>query len=519
MQATGFATDSVGDTLDAVSRLHAVRADADAGLFELAAVFADQHAGASLPADGAALPGLERSVRVGGAGTPEVAEFAFAELGARMQMSPFSARRLVADALDVRHRLPLIWARVLRREARVSNARLVAARTRHLSAQAAAFVDAAMVAFVDGSLPWGRFETRLAGKVVAADPGTAAEREEAAAREQFARRTRSSEHGIAGFYLRSTVGVVARVEASVAFLADALAAFGDRDTEDLRRVKAMALLANPARAVELLAAFAALRARTVDEPLHVPGAGLDPLDQPGEGSGLDELDQPGDPLTRMDTFARRVGFTPTRLPTGLSTGPRDDETPGFCFDWADLLPSLTLHLHLSTEDLARGQGGVVRWEGEGPVTHRFVHEHLRPLHRYLITPVVDLAHQAPVDAYEIPDRLRRAVHLRTPADTFPYSSNLSRAVDLDHTVPHAHANAGETRAGNLGPLGRHGHRIKTHGRWTLRQPFDGIYLCRDPHGRVYLVDHTGTHPVGPPTTYDPDLDLWPTDTVIHAEFG
>ena len=51
----------------------------------------------------------------------------------------------------------------------------------------------------------------------------------------------------------------------------------------------------------------------------------------------------------------------------------------------------------------------------------------------MITPVVDLAHQAPVDAYEIPDRLRRAVHLRTPADTFPYSSNTSPDVDIDHT--------------------------------------------------------------------------------------
>ena len=363
MQATGFATDSVVDTLDAVSRLHAVRADADAGLFELAAHFADLHAGESLATTGpsAVLPGLERSVRVGGVGTPEVAEFAFAELGPRMQMSPFSARRLVADALDVRHRLPLIWERVVRREARVSSARLVAARTRHLSTEAAAFVDAAMVAFVDGSLPWGRFETRLAGKVVAADPQAAADREEAAATEQFARRSRSSEQGMAGYYLRSTVGVVARVEASVAFLADALAAFGDRDTEDLRRVKAMLVLANPAKAVELLAASAALRARTMDEPLDVPG-------------GLDTLDQPEDALTRMDAFARRVRFTPTRLPACLD--PADEDSPTFTFDWADLLPSLTMHLHLSTEDLARGEGGVARWEGEGPVTHQFVHEHL-----------------------------------------------------------------------------------------------------------------------------------------------
>ena len=58
MQATGSAQDSVVATLEEVSRLHAVRADADAALFELAAVFADQHSGDTLPArsgaDGAA---------------------------------------------------------------------------------------------------------------------------------------------------------------------------------------------------------------------------------------------------------------------------------------------------------------------------------------------------------------------------------------------------------------------------------------------------------------------------------
>jgi hypothetical protein len=36
------------------------------------------------------------------------------------------------------------------------------------------------------------------------------------------------------------------------------------------------------------------------------------------------------------------------------------------------------------------------------------------------------------------------------------------------------------------------HRIKTHGRWDVQQPFPGIYLWRDPHGAFYLVDHTGT---------------------------
>ena len=97
----------------------------------------------------------------------------------------------------------------------------VAARTRHISVEAAGFVDAAMAPFVDGSLPWVRFETRLDGKVVAADPEVAAELVAARVAEQFAKRTRSSEQGTAGFYVRFTAGVIARIEATVAFLADA----------------------------------------------------------------------------------------------------------------------------------------------------------------------------------------------------------------------------------------------------------------------------------------------------------
>ena len=78
MQATRSTPDSVVATLEEVSRLHAVRTDADAGLFELAAVFADQHSGDSLPRSGPVLPGTQRAVRVGGVGTPHIAEFACA---------------------------------------------------------------------------------------------------------------------------------------------------------------------------------------------------------------------------------------------------------------------------------------------------------------------------------------------------------------------------------------------------------------------------------------------------------
>ena len=78
----------------------------------------------------------------------------------------------------------------------------------------------------------------------------------------------------------------------------------------------------------------------------------------------------------------------------------------------------------------------------------------------------------------------------TPADVFPYSSSLSRTMQVDHTTPYDQG--GRSGIGNYGPMSVPHHRIKTHGGWHLKQPFPGIYLWRDPHGAYYLVDHTGT---------------------------
>ncbi|HEY0774074.1 MAG TPA: hypothetical protein VGD51_08335, partial [Nocardioidaceae bacterium] len=40
------------------------------------------------------------------------------------------------------------------------------------------------------------------------------------------------------------------------------------------------------------------------------------------------------------------------------------------------------------------------------------------------------------------------------------------------------------------------HRVKTHGRWSLRQPSPGVFEWRSPHGYRFRVDHTGTHYLG-----------------------
>jgi len=118
-----------------------------------------------------------------------------------------------------------------------------------------------------------------------------------------------------------------------------------------------------------------------------------------------------------------------------------------------------------------------------------------------VKPVIDLpAGHTAVDAYEIPASLREQILLRNPADVFPYAAAVSRSIDIDHTIPYLSPDkggpSGQTRIGNLGPHTRYHHRIKTHGSWQVRQPEPGTWLWRSPHGRIYAVNATGTHPFG-----------------------
>ena len=71
---------------------------------------------------------------------------------------PTPARELMADALDLAHRLPRLWARVQALEVKVSYARLVARKTRDLTTEQAGYVDERVVESADGRIPWSRFE-------------------------------------------------------------------------------------------------------------------------------------------------------------------------------------------------------------------------------------------------------------------------------------------------------------------------------------------------------------------------
>jgi len=77
---------------------------------------------------------------------------------------------------------------------------------------------------------------------------------------------------------------------------------------------------------------------------------------------------------------------------------------------------------------------------------------------------------------------------------------VSRRIDLDHTIrylsPDSGGPPGQTSIGNLGPFTRRHHLLKTHAGWQVRQPEPGTCLWRSPHHRIYLVNASGTHPLG-----------------------
>ena len=207
-------------------------------------------------------PLVERAVGYGGDGCPDVSEYAVHELGALRGTSSGTAEQLVADALDLRHRHPRLWDRVRAGEVRAWQAVHVARTCHHLSREAAGLVDLAVFGYL-GLLPWARFGRVLAAAILQADPTTAAERAEQA------RRSRGvwaypGEDGLKTLVAKAAAGDVVCLLATVNRLADVLAADGDTTSADERRAKALGLLAQPARVLELLIAH------QDDEDVHGP---------------------------------------------------------------------------------------------------------------------------------------------------------------------------------------------------------------------------------------------------------
>lgn len=411
-----------------------------------------------------------------------MAEFSVFELSAALRMRPVEARVLMANALDVRHRLPSLWRLVMAGALPVWQARRLATLTMELPAHEAGLVDL-QLGRVIGGMSFTRIERLAEALVLEHLPVAVAEAHREAALDSRGVWIEQSASGVAqvGAVLDAPDGIF--LDAQVERVAGILAAGGAGGGHDARRAKALGLLANPAAALDLL-----------------------------QASLLDEL--PSE-VEAHEVQCSRQGFAGHVC--GSVAGSVDPEA---------LLPKASVVLHLTSDTLSDGVGPV-RFEQAKPLLAQWLRD-LFGAHRVTVRPVIDQNHQVPSDAYECPPTMREAVGLRNPFEVFPWSTRRSEGLDLDHTNPwrppteHSfpelvrslvpelvEGHRPQTRPDNLGPLTRGVHRAKTHGGWHLQQPLPGYFIWQSPLGYRYLVTPSRTidlgRPDAPAAWGDPEL--------------
>ena len=234
-----------GEILDlAAARAVRIRED-EVDLLKLAYQWAVVHDPARLDPEESAKPGREKAKRYGGDGTPQVCEFAAAELGARIGASTFAAEKLMADSLDLHHRGGRLWDRVVAGEVKVSYARHVVARTRSLDSDQATAVANRVAQSADGRIPWSRFEKQVEAEIAKADPDAARDKELKAQEATFARQLRTDAHGMASYLTRAPVWMIAQIAAVVKSYSAAISDDFPELTDDERDALAHLMLLTP----------------------------------------------------------------------------------------------------------------------------------------------------------------------------------------------------------------------------------------------------------------------------------
>ncbi|MFC0624625.1 HNH endonuclease signature motif containing protein [Kribbella deserti] len=532
----------------------AFRERADVRILEVALAYADLHPEPRVPetppvlagvvAGPEGLPGMEHLKVYGGEGCPEVAEFAVADLGVALGISSAAAAGVMSDALGLRHRLPLVWARVLAGEARAWRACRIARASAALPKDAAALVDKAVEKIVNRVGP-DRLKKIVNAALWTADPERAQRNAEEAARARGVWIGRSDEFGTNTLFVRAATGDVVRLNATISALARALRELGDTDSAAARQAKVIGWLADPEAAINLLAAarhlagtefdpvppassaaasaaeggsdggdrftraaladrlperLAELKARARstarsrerllnEARLSSPGAGrtaraADAVSTPAPGG------EPGPPRDEADSASVAV----EDLPAAAAPPAADLARPG---GWTSAVRDLgggrrDLYVHLSDLTLASGEG-VARVEGIGPMLFSQLRE-VFGHDQIVVKPLIDLNDRVSVDAYETPARIRERVVLRDLYCTFPWCGRrATRSIDLDHIVPYDPGGPpGQTSTDNLTPSCRYHHRLKTHGGWKVMRLPNGGLQWTSPYGTVVIVDHTGT---------------------------
>ena len=238
------------DELDAAATLSAAREAvrerraAEVEELRLAVHWADLH--------GQPYDDRDPMTKPGGEGTPALREFSLPELAMARDTHTLTTRNLVADVLDLRHRLPRTWVRVVALECEPWVARKVATISRSVPADRIAVVDRAVARAIAGHAPSTVLEI-AAAKVIEADTEAHAMRRERERHRRYVAVSRADEFGYRQIIARVTAGDAAWLDAMVDRVADILAVeHGHDHNHDELRSLALGWLARPADLLKLL---------------------------------------------------------------------------------------------------------------------------------------------------------------------------------------------------------------------------------------------------------------------------
>jgi hypothetical protein len=466
--ARGVADDlSPADVLSAIRDRKTAEEQAAADQLVLAARWADLHPPESIhDAASFTVPGCEHEEPIAGEGAPLVAEFCVAELGTTLGITTTAAKKLIGHALELRHRLPRLWAQVHAGQVPAWRARAVADTTIHtspaLTPEAAGFVDS-QVAAVAGRIGTAQLDRLVAEAIKRYDLATA----DPAADPEDGWQHVDPRHVTVNtddVHYAGTLRIEAEVDIAdaldldraVAHHAAVQKALGSELPLDARRAKALGDLARTQTALDLL----------TGRPDTDRASGPDPdtRRQDRVNPSTDNLPAAREVVIHAHFDASLSGDATVFGPTGrMENGQRLallDQVRSWC---ADTRTKVT------------------------------------------VKPVIDLNTQLTAQGYKIPDRIREQVQLRDRTCVFPRCTRPARGCDVDHVVEYDHdADAegrpqpGPTRTDNLACLCRFHHRLKTHSGWRYAMVENGVFEWTSPHGLRYRRDHTGTTDLRPP---------------------
>jgi hypothetical protein len=198
---------------------------------------------------------LDCDEAIGGEGTPLVAAFAAEQFGAALRVSTSTALQLMADALNLCHRLPRIWARVEALDVPAWRAQRVARATARLSRAAAAYVDRRLVGRISscGAVTIDRAVEEAKARFEPEEVADAQARVRVNWHVRLSHAAAGSPDGWAGTSWLEASGDtldLTRFHDLVCAVAEQLKAAGDEDDLEIRKAKALGVIADRAQGIE-----------------------------------------------------------------------------------------------------------------------------------------------------------------------------------------------------------------------------------------------------------------------------